>query len=265
MAWSTHAYDSLNGYCGNCSIILSGKISIMIENKKVITRSLIVLFLILAIVYSLTYQKKESLFKASTRSWNEVENQTWTQNQNLWQNWWSITQNSVNLVKDTEAEDIKTAESVSLWDVQPSWVTNSNTQISNVGPAPWVSLGSANATMLPGTTEYLGTLDIVGILWEKPEFTLQDSQWNYFAYYGNHLDFKQTVQTLGGNVYEMVTESEILQNQLFGDRVSYINLSMFKDIWVLMVIEIDGDVWLLQIPADKYHYSKDYLKSLFIH
>jgi hypothetical protein len=78
------------------------------------------------------------------------------------------------------------------------------------------------------------------------------------------LDFVQTVQTLGGNVYEMVTEKEILQNQLFGDRVSYINLSMFKDIRVLMVIEIDGEVWLLQIPADKYHQSKAYLTSLFI-
>jgi hypothetical protein len=62
----------------------------------------------------------------------------------------------------------------------------------------------------------------------------------------------------------MVTESEILQNQLFGERVSYINLSPFKDVWVLMVIEFNGDVWLLQIPADKYHQSKNYLKSLFI-
>ena len=40
---------------------------------------------------------------------------------------------------------------------------------------------------------------------------------------------------------------------------------MFKNVWVIMVIEIEGDKWLLQIPADKYHYSKDYLKSLFIH
>jgi hypothetical protein len=63
----------------------------------------------------------------------------------------------------------------------------------------------------------------------------------------------------------MVTESEILKNQLFGDKVSYINLSMFRDVRVLMVVEIDGETWLLQIPADKYHYSKDYLKSLFIH
>ena len=232
----------------------------MIENKKVITWSLIVLFLSLSIVYSLTYQKKESLFKSTIRIWNEITNQTWNQSQNLW----STTQNHTNLNKDTK--NIKTTNSVSLWDVKPSWVNTSNTQTpSKTESSASVSINSPSIKMLPGTTEYFGTLDIVSILWEKPEYTLQDSKWNYFAYYGNHLDFIETVETLGGNVYEMVTEAEILQNQLFGDRVSYINLSMFKDVRVLMVIEIDGDVRLLQIPADKYHYSKDYLKSLFIH
>jgi len=230
----------------------------MVENKKVITRSLIVLFLSLSIVYCLTYQKKESLFKESLKSWNEITNQIWAQNQN----WWSVTQNSVNLNKDSD--NSKASNSVSLWDI-PSWVSNSNTQTPSANKSSdTVSLASKNPKALPGTSEYFGTLDIVSILWENPEFTLQDSRWNYFAYYWNHLDFIKTVQTLGGNVYEMVTEKEILQNQLFWDRVSYINLSMFKDIRVLMVVEIDGDVWLLQIPADKYHQSKDYLTSLFI-
>ncbi len=232
----------------------------MIENKKVITWSLIVLLLSLWIVYSLTYQKKESIFKSTRKSWNDITNQTWTQNQN----WWLNTQKTTNLNKDSE--NIKTTNSVSLWDKQPSWVTNSNTQTSNTSETTTSeNIGSADIKTLPGTTEYFGTLDIVSILWEKPEYTLQDSKWNYFAYYGDHLDFIDTVEILGGNVYEMVTESEILQNQLFGDRVSYINLSMFKDIRVIMVIRIDGDVRLLQIPSDKYHYSKDYLKSLFIH
>ena len=102
-----------------------------------------------------------------------------------------------------------------MWDKQPSWVTNSNTQTSNTSEATTSeNIGSADIKTLPGTTEYFGTLDIVSILWEKPEYTLQDSKWNYFAYYGNHLDFIDTVEILGGNVYEMVTESEILQNQL---------------------------------------------------
>ena len=151
-----------------------------------------------------------------------------------------------------------------MWDVKPSWVIASNNQ-THTESTTSVNISSSNAKILPGTTEYFGTLDIVSILWEKPKYTLQDSKWNYFAYYGDYLDFIDTVETLGGNVYEMVTESEILQNQLFVDRVSYINLSMFKDIRVIMVIRIDGDVRLLQVPSDKYHYSKDYLKSLFIH
>ncbi len=217
----------------------------------------------MSIVYSLTYQKKESLFKTSVWNWNEIINQTWIQNQNLW----SIAQNTASDTQDTDnLKNIDTSSSVSLWDLQPNWAAELNVQNSDIkNSSNSVSLTPTNTKILPGTTEYFGTLDIVNILWDNPEFTLQDAKWNYFAYYGNHLDFINTIETLGGNVYEMVTENEIIQNQLFGDRVSYINLSMFKDVRVIMVIKIDGDVRLLQIPADKYHYSKDYLKSLFIH
>jgi len=230
----------------------------MAENKKVITRSLIVLFLSLSIIYSLTYMKKASLFKDIKKE-VEIYNQTW--NNELLS--WSSTENSINLSNYSDTNSNWTTSLGGI--IQSSWVNNSNTQAPTVNEsADSERLEMTNLKKLPGTTEYFGVLDIVSILWQKPELTLQDSKWNYFAYYWNHLDFVQTVQTLGGNVYEMVTESEILQNQLFGDRVSYINLSTFKDIRVLMVIEIDGDVWLLQVPADKYHYSKDYLKSLFI-
>jgi hypothetical protein len=105
-------------------------------------------------------------------------------------------------------------------------------------------------------------VDILGI---PPEYTLQDPQGNYFAYYGTTgLDFVRTIQQLGGTVYTMATENEILKNELFGDKVSFINLQSFKDTLVLMVIELDGKTWLLQVTANKYHTSKSYLKSLFI-
>lgn len=226
----------------------------MIENKKVITWSLIVLFLSLSIVYSLTYQKKEKLFKNSSA----IKTEHLTNNE-------SLDNRSQEL--DTNIEWLSNWNWViSLWNYsQTSWVNNSNTKSSSKSESSTsASLASTNVKWLPGTTEYFGVLDIVSILWEKPQYTLQDERGNYFAYYGNHLDFVQTVQLLGGNVYEMVTESEILQNQLFGDKVSYINLSTFKDVRVLMVVEIDGDVRLLQIPSESYHYSKDYLRSLFI-
>ena len=226
----------------------------MIENKKVITWSLITLFLSLSMVYSLTYMKKATLFKNIENKWNETLIQTWTEANDQW----TIESNTVNL---SNSWNTSTSNNVSLGS-KSSWVSNSNTQTLNTTDNS-VHL-TTNTKTLSGTNEYYGVLDIVGILWVKPEFTLQDSKWNYFAYYWDNLNFVPTVLALWGNVYEMVTEAEILQNQLFGDKVSYINLSMFKDVWVLMVVEIDGEVRLLQIPANQYHQSKDYLRSLFI-
>lgn len=240
------------------------------ENIKVISRSLIVLFLSLSIVYSLTYQKKESLFKTMVYDWNDTQEQTWfvedTWTQDLDLSWLVIEDYEYPTGDVDNSIDLIENDAISLWNTNTDWIVNSDiSNLESIETYSSVSLASSNNSILPGTTEYFGTLDIVSVIWEKPQITLQDSKWNFFAYYGNHLDFIQSVEALGGSVYEMVTESEILQNQLFGDRVSYINLSMFKDVWVIMVIRIDGDIWLLQIPADKYHNSKDYLKSLFIH
>lgn len=232
----------------------------MAENKKVITRSLVVLFVTLAIAYSLTYKKKITIFRWDMIQTENTIVQTWSDNQNYLD---SSLAEALDQIVVAEVQD-----GVDLWGEpsKPSWVTNSNTQTPSKKSESSTSdrLASTNPKMLPGTTEYFWVLDIVGILWVKPQFTLQDDKWNYFAYYGSHLDFVQTIQSLGGSVYEMLTEAEILENQLFWDKVSYINLSVFKDTQVLMVIEIDGDVWLLQVPANKYHYTKDYLKSLFI-
>lgn len=228
----------------------------MVENKKVITWSLIILFLILAIVYSLSYMKNATLFKKWFESWisnttintnTELSGQTsvsWWINDSIW-----VSSNSID-----------------LWSISnPSWVTNSHTQTpgwneSSTSNRP----ASTNSKILSGTNEYFGVLDIVEILWVDPKITLKDEKWNYFVYYWETLDFVKTIQNLGGNVYEMKTETEIIQNQMFWDKVSYINLSQFKDKRVMIVIEIDWDVWLIQIPADKYHTSKGYLQSLFI-
>lgn len=219
---------------------------------------MIFLFLALAMVYSLAYMKKSDLFKWEIATSDIQSDQTLLTNTGTQIN--TSSGLSIDMDESTALTWVNTSSSVNLWDISRSnWVSISDTQ------SLWLDDSSSDMNIkLPGTTEYLWVLDIVSILWINPRSTLQDSRWNYFAYYPDGLNFKQSVQELGWNVYEMVTESEILQNQLFGDKVSYINLSSFKDIRVIMVIEIDGDVWLLQIPADKYHQSKDYLKSLFI-
>ena len=211
----------------------------------------------LAIVYSLTYMKKATLFKTWFTKTIETILETWNS-----ETLWSTTNTSIDLSNENNNWNENV---INLWEISKSWVNNSYTQTPRATESSTSErLASTNSKMLSGTNEYFWVLDIVEILWTTPQLTLQDGKWNYFVYYWNHLDFVQTIEKLGGNVYTMMTEAEILQNQLFWDKVSYINLSSFKDTRVIMVIEIEDDIWLLQIPSDKYHYNKDYLKSLFI-
>jgi hypothetical protein len=62
----------------------------------------------------------------------------------------------------------------------------------------------------------------------------------------------------------MATEREILDNELFGDKISFINLPSYKNKLVFMFIELNGDTWFIQVPYPQYHKNKAYLKSLFI-
>lgn len=214
----------------------------MLNERKIVTWALIILFLALAVVYSLAYMRNTDAFKAKSDN-----------NQN------------------TIDENITTA----VVNTQPSWdnISNTQTQIQVNIPNPSETkpneVESTNqpvqVQLLPKTVQYQGTLDVIDILWVQPDFILQDDRWDYFASYGSKgLDFAKTIQNLWGNVYAMVTEAEILKNDLFGDKVSYINMAAFKDKFVIMVIEIQGKTWLLQVPSTTYHSSKAYLKSLFM-
>ncbi|MDD2537318.1 MAG: hypothetical protein PHU61_02400 [Candidatus Absconditabacteria bacterium] len=223
--------------------------------KKIVTWSMFILFLSLAIVYSLAYIAKSEVFAPTKNTPASI------------------------LTSFEDAEDTQipvvdignTPESAT----QLSGVISGN--ISDLSTGLLSSGSNANALddslastesvpLLSGTTQFFGLLDIFDILGFQAEYTLQDSQGNYLAKLGSQTtDFVRTVQQLGGNVYTMATESEILQNQLFGDKVSFINMPVFKDKIVIMVIEIDGEQRLIQVDATKYHNNKDYLKSLFIY
>ena len=246
----------------------------MHEDKQIVTRSMIILFLALTIVYSLVYMRKSEVFKAS-----RIPPTSLTGSERV-DTWPSL---PVPVVKQPTTTGESTMQSQGSQNVASGGTNASNgVNLSNITQSSvtstqnpgWVDLSALNnslasttsRTSLSGTSQYFGVLDIVDVLGSQPEYILMDNQGNYFVYYGrNGLDFVRTVQLLGGNVYVMATESEILQNQLFGDKVSFINLQAYKDRLVLMVIEIEGSTRLLQVPANRYHSSKSYLKSLFIY
>lgn len=107
----------------------------------------------------------------------------------------------------------------------------------------------------------MDSLEVLGL---DPEYILKGQREIYFAYFAEQPStLKKTVQQLGGNIFSLTSEADLLKNGLFGDRVDYINLPEYKDKLVVMLIKVNDELWLIQIPYKHYHQSKTYLKSLF--
>ena len=159
-----------------------------------------------------------------------------------------------------------------------SWVNNSNIVTTGVDAKPVVEEQNQNAStdnasnpqeqeflMLSGTDLYFWVVDSFEKLGLNPEYILKDRREIYYAFFDKEpTDLKKIVQKLGGNIYVMATESEILKNELFWNKISYINLPEYKTKLVVLLLEVDQKYRLLQIPYSKYHTSKSYLKTLFI-
>lgn len=76
-------------------------------------------------------------------------------------------------------------------------------------------------------------------------------------------DLASITKLLGGTIYVMNTEKEILENKLFGTKVTFINIPEYKNKTVLFMVELPNEIWLLQVPYETYHTSKGYLNNLF--
>lgn len=117
--------------------------------------------------------------------------------------------------------------------------------------------------MLSGTDLYFGAVESVELLGLDPEYLLKDRKGFYYAKLAKEPDLKQTVQDLGGNLYTITSEAELLKNQLFGERISFVNLPEYKNKIVIMLLTLDDEHWLIQMNYAHYHKSKSYLKTLF--
>jgi hypothetical protein len=54
----------------------------------------------------------------------------------------------------------------------------------------------------------------------------------------------------------------MIENNLPGQRMTFINLPEYKGKLVVMVVNIDQYSWIIQIPTKIYHQSKDTLKNI---
>jgi len=120
-------------------------------------------------------------------------------------------------------------------------------------------------TLLSGTSIYYGPIAIIEKLGIKYQYALADEKGIWYIYLGTpSYDFVSIARALKGSLYTLTTEQDLIQNQLFGNKVVFINLPEYKDKQVLMLIYLNDGIWLVQMEYSLYHKSKAYLKSLFI-
>ncbi|MCF7834611.1 hypothetical protein K9M48_00950 [Candidatus Gracilibacteria bacterium] len=204
-------------------------------DRKIVRLSIVVLVLCILVVYALFYQVK----------WNNLVN-------NL-----NTDQEKDEIVK-IYVKDGDKKEQISALNIQDKSLINKN----NTGN---LNDNEVKINYLSGTQLYYGILESVEKLGISYKYILKDSKNIYYVFLGdNKYDLVDITRKLGGNIYAMNTEQEILKNQLFGEKIAFINIPEYKNKLVLMLVNIDNQNWLLQLNYDIYHKSKSYLKSLFI-
>lgn len=184
----------------------------------------------------------------------------WNDNQNTWLQ----QDSSFFMQKDDELNtwDVDTGSIAQTWTVENTWnlmeLDENESNPVNVQEIWWM-------VILSWTKTYYGIMDFVEKLWISYKYALVDEKGIYYLNMWNYkYDFSDIVRKLWWNLYIMNTEQELLENWMFGDKVTYINVPEYKNSKVLILLDINNQSWLLAIDYAIYHQVKPYLKSLFI-
>lgn len=232
--------------------------------------SIVVLCVSLSLVYVVLYYVKWDVFKWT---WNEVVamNNTWL---------------TVSEIDNSQDYSMKT----DTWNIdvpsQTTWLfnhsdssnvqeVNNNASSNNQGGLTMIDLSNPNNSdtttlsemvVLRWTHTYYWDLDFVNLLWISYKYALKDDKWIYYLNMDWYTyDFSDIARKLWWNLYIMNTESEILANKMFGNKVTYINIPDYVNKKVLMLIDVNNQSRLLAVDYSIYHASKSYLQSLFIY
>lgn len=216
-----------------------------VKENKIIQLSMISLFLAIILVYMLLFQVKGNMIKNTPAiEGKKIQISTNSGDQ------------QILVPLDQQWEEISSA----------TWLTNaaSWTTLSTNGTDIPLTTGS-NITILSGTNVFYGTIESIEKLGIKYQYALIDDKNIYYINLGNPTyDFTSIARKLGGNLFELTTEQQLAQNQLFGNKIVFINLPEYKEKRVLMVLYIQGQTRLIQMDHALYHKNKSYIKSLFI-
>lgn len=230
------------------------------KELHVVRFSMVVLFSALMIVYLLLYQIKgdDIVDQLSMINTNEYESSI---DESLYQDsgetLTEFDQESLLLEEPIEAQTWSaiTKETDSLFET----TTWNNITI-------WKNLITTNKIMvLSGTSLWYWRVESVEKLWISYQYALKDQKDIYYVFLDpEKYKFDEIVKSLGWTTYTITTEKDIMENKLFWEKITFINLPEYKGTKVVMLIEFQKALWLIQVDYKIYHGSKWYIKQLFI-
>lgn len=223
--------------------------------RRILKLSIIVLFLSLLVVYALFYQVKWIKIQSNKESIiDRWTTQIYVKNGNEKQ-----------LVGSLGSSNKTGYE---IWELNKNNILTGNLLTWDIRSITWeisIKDSSNKIKYLSWTQLFYWILESIEKLWISYKYILEDKKWIYYIYLW---DFKYDVASIARklwwNIYTINTEQEILKNQLFGDKITFINLPEYKNKIVLIIVYIGKDTWLLQVDYKLYHKSKTYLQNLFI-
>lgn len=223
---------------------------------------MVVLFSALMIVYLLLYQIKgddivDQLSVINTKEYeSSIDESLYQDNETLNE----FDQESLLLEEPIETGSTINKETDSLFETA-TW-SNSTTWNSST---TWKTITTNKIMVLSGTSLWYGRVESVEKLGISYQYALKDQKDIYYVFLDpEKYKFDEIVKSLGWTTYTITTEKDIMENKLFWEKITFINLPEYKWTKVIMLIEFQKALWLIQVNYQIYHSSKWYIKTLFI-
>jgi hypothetical protein len=251
------------------------------SDKKTIQLAMLLLFLSLLVIYVLLFAINWEKIKESagvpvtneiiTYPWEITSTQTDTSNPTISSPDISISDSIANTTNSyassgIDKENEMEALSAEVTGISP-WTSNDFGFNDNTSINTWEEKTldkQDDIYILTGTEKYFGPIKIVEKLGIDYAYALKDQKDIYYIFLGRQdYDFDQIARQLGGNTYKINTEQEILENKLFGESITYINIPEYKDDTVILLAKVNDVQRLIQIDYSIYHESKGHLRSIF--
>ncbi len=223
---------------------------------------MIVLFSALMIVYLLLYQIKGddivnqlSMIQNGDISITPSENETWYEG--LYED-----QSDINWIDE---ETLLFEEDNASWTKENEIQEKTDSLFEQIQQKNQTWNAINKIIILSWTSLWYGRVEAVEKLWISYQYALKDQKDIYYVFLDpQRYKFDEIVKALWWSIYTITTEKEMVENKLFWDKVTFINLPEYKEKKVVMLIEYEKKLRLIQVDYPTYYKSKWYIKQLFI-